>query len=82
MEVLAEPFATSPTIERPAWKGLEAHYQKGRKLHLRKLFADDPTRGERMTTPIGRASKDGGLRPTEWKISYPAMAARMPSIMY
>jgi len=34
---------------RPAWKGLEAHYGKVRDLHLRKLFADDPTRGERMT---------------------------------
>jgi glucose-6-phosphate isomerase len=34
---------------RPAWKGLQAHYRKVRDLHLRKLFADDPTRGERMT---------------------------------
>jgi glucose-6-phosphate isomerase len=34
---------------RPAWKGLEAHYGKVRDLHLRKLFADDPKRGERMT---------------------------------
>ena len=49
MEVLAEPLTTSPTVERPAWKALEAHYKKVRKLHLRKLFADDPTRGERMT---------------------------------
>ena len=49
MEVLAEPLTTSPAVERPAWKALEAHYKKVRKLHLRKLFADDPTRGERMT---------------------------------
>src|SRR5271169_5209130 len=49
MEVLAEPLTTSPTVERPAWKALEAHYKKVRKLHLRKLFADDATRGERMT---------------------------------
>ena len=35
--------------ERPAWKALVAHQQKVRDLHLRKLFADDPTRGERMT---------------------------------
>ena len=34
---------------RPAWKALEAHHQKVRELHLRKLFADDPKRGERMT---------------------------------
>jgi len=33
-----------------AWKALEAHYLKVRKLHLRKLFADDPKRGKRMTT--------------------------------
>ena len=41
---------TAPSLtERPAWKALEAHYQKVRDLHLRKLFADDPKRGERMT---------------------------------
>src|SRR5262245_26586556 len=34
---------------RPAWKGLEAHYRKVRDAHLRKLFADDPGRGGRMT---------------------------------
>jgi glucose-6-phosphate isomerase len=33
-----------------AWQALEAHYPKVRELHLRKLFADDPKRGERMTT--------------------------------
>jgi len=38
-----------PLSARPAWKGLETHYQKVRDLHLRKLFANDPTRGERMT---------------------------------
>jgi glucose-6-phosphate isomerase len=34
---------------RPAWKALEAHYQKVRDLHLRNLFAEDPKRGERLT---------------------------------
>src|SRR5262249_11526704 len=34
---------------RPAWKSLETHYRKLKDLHLRKLFADDPARGERMT---------------------------------
>jgi len=38
-----------PLTKRPAWKALEAHYQKLRELHLRRLFADDPTRGERLT---------------------------------
>jgi glucose-6-phosphate isomerase len=34
--------------QREAWKRLGAHHEKVGKLHLRKLFADDPTRGERM----------------------------------
>ena len=38
----------APRTERPAWKALEAHYRKVRDLHLRKLFGDDPGRGERM----------------------------------
>ena len=39
-----------PLTERLAWKSLEAHHRNIRDLHLRKLFADDPKRGERMTT--------------------------------
>ena len=39
----------APLTQRPAWKALEAHYKKIRKLHLRKLFAKDPQRGERLT---------------------------------
>jgi len=35
---------------RPGWKALESHHQKLRELHLRQLFADDPRRGERLTT--------------------------------
>ncbi|MEJ2474439.1 MAG: glucose-6-phosphate isomerase [Desulfobacterales bacterium] len=31
-----------------AWQALVAHYPKVRDLHLRKLFADDPKRGERL----------------------------------
>src|SRR5271157_3707262 len=38
-----------PLTERPAWKTLKAHYDTVRGLHLRKLFADDPRRGEQMT---------------------------------
>ncbi len=34
---------------RPAWKALAAHYKQVREIHLRKMFADDPTRGERFT---------------------------------
>ena len=39
----------APLTERQAWKALAAHYENVRELHLRKLFADDPKRGERMT---------------------------------
>jgi glucose-6-phosphate isomerase len=39
----------APLTARPAWKALEAHYGTVRELHLRKLFADDPRRGLRMT---------------------------------
>src|SRR6202040_1781167 len=35
---------------RPGWQALESHHQKIRELHLRQLFADDPKRGERLTT--------------------------------
>src|SRR5436309_1718279 len=40
---------TKSVSERRAWNALVAHYQNARELHLRKLFADDPTRGKRMT---------------------------------
>jgi glucose-6-phosphate isomerase len=38
-----------PLTKRPAWKALTADHQRLQKLHLRRLFADDPTRGERLT---------------------------------
>src|SRR4029077_1695671 len=40
---------TKSSTERRAWNALVAHHQKVRDLHLRKLFADDPKRGERLT---------------------------------
>src|SRR5947207_15144134 len=39
----------APLTDRQAWNALEAHHKNVRELHLRKLFADDPKRGERMT---------------------------------
>jgi glucose-6-phosphate isomerase len=33
---------------RPAWKALAAHHARVRDVHLRTLFAEDPTRGERL----------------------------------
>ena len=53
MATHATPDAQSKNIEpltrRKAWKALQTHYEELRGLHLRKLFADDPKRGERMT---------------------------------
>jgi glucose-6-phosphate isomerase len=39
----------APLTECKAWRALSTHYEKARTLHLRDLFAGDPTRGERMT---------------------------------
>ena len=38
-----------PLTARTSWKALKAHHDKIREVHLRTLFADDATRGERMT---------------------------------
>ncbi len=38
-----------PLTRGKAWKALVIHYKKLQKLHLRKLFANDPKRGERLT---------------------------------
>ena len=40
---------TKSSTARRAWNALVTHHQKVRDLHLRKLFADDPKRGEHMT---------------------------------
>ena len=37
-----------PLTKRKAWKALQAHYRNVRGTHLRTLFADDATRGERL----------------------------------
>jgi glucose-6-phosphate isomerase len=39
---------TVPLTARPAWGALKNHYQDVRDLHLRDMFAGDPTRGERL----------------------------------
>jgi glucose-6-phosphate isomerase len=35
--------------ERQSWKALAAHYESVARLHLRRLFGEDPKRGEQMT---------------------------------
>jgi len=42
------PTATSLT-SRSAWKALDTHARAMRDVHLRTLFSDDPSRGERLT---------------------------------
>jgi len=49
MATITEPVTKRRLTERPAWKGLEAHCQKTRRLHLRDLFAGDAERGLRFT---------------------------------
>lgn len=36
--------------DRQAWKKLTAHFEEIRDLHMRQMFADDPKRGEQMST--------------------------------
>jgi glucose-6-phosphate isomerase len=45
---MTNPTPVSRPTERPAWRALAAHHDRVRGLHLRQLFADDPTRGERL----------------------------------
>jgi glucose-6-phosphate isomerase len=41
--------ATPAASKDAAWRALEAHHASLQGLHLRELFRDDPSRGERMT---------------------------------
>ena len=49
MQATGERTESRTAVGSPAWKAVESHYKKVRKMHLRKLFADDPARGERLT---------------------------------
>ena len=49
MATRAQAISRRPAVRSQAWKDLEAHYKKIRKLRLRQLFEDDPKRGERLT---------------------------------
>src|SRR4051794_26695139 len=42
--------SSTPLRERSSWKALEGHFSQVRNVHLRQLFADDPKRGERLTS--------------------------------
>ncbi len=44
--------AIAPLTERPAWAALLAHHKTIASFHLRKLFADDAARGERLALAV------------------------------
>src|SRR5271155_5623676 len=46
---VAKNKAATPLTKLKAWKALAAHYKKVQKVPLKKLFADDPQRGQRLT---------------------------------
>jgi glucose-6-phosphate isomerase len=46
---MATTTTTASLRESAAWRALEQHAEDVRRQHLRELFADDPTRGERLT---------------------------------
>ena len=49
MAARSETPRTRSTSKHAVWQALEDHHETMGSLHLRNLFADDPTRGERMT---------------------------------
>lgn len=44
---------TTDITDTDAWQSLRAHHTAIEPLHLRQLFADDPTRGEEFTVTVG-----------------------------
>jgi len=44
------PQITEQLTSKAAWLALQEHHLKIKDMHLRKLFEDDPRRGERMTS--------------------------------
>jgi len=49
MAAKGKSTAKKRVVKQSAWKKLVTHYKTVSKLHLRKLFADDPKRGQRMS---------------------------------
>ena len=53
MATVVDPLTKMRLTDRPAWKGLQAHAQKARALHLRDLFANDSERGQKLAAEAG-----------------------------
>jgi glucose-6-phosphate isomerase len=49
MAAPVQPLSQHLQEKRSAWRALAGHYRKVRDMHLRRFFADDPSRGQRMT---------------------------------
>src|SRR6266850_2473637 len=49
MATQVQPLTKVPAKKRQLWKALGSHHDTVSKLHLRKLFSDDPNRGERLS---------------------------------
>ena len=47
-----------PLTQRPEWKALEEHYQQIRATHLRTLFAEDASRGEKFSLEAAGHSRE------------------------
>src|SRR4051794_20058787 len=45
---MAPSTQSVPLTQRSTWSALQEHYRQIRDTHLRTLFADDPSRGERL----------------------------------
>ena len=76
----SEPMATTttggvPLTQRPAWTALQKHYGEIKETHLRTLFADDPTRGERLTAEAVGLFLDLFQAPHHRRDAAPAAAA-------
>jgi glucose-6-phosphate isomerase len=48
MAARVQPLTKRPATKRSGWSALASHYKTVSEMHLRKFFADDPKRGERM----------------------------------
>jgi glucose-6-phosphate isomerase len=51
-ETQEQAAGTRPLTERAAWKALKTHYDEVSGVHLRDLFAQDQSRGERLTLEV------------------------------
>src|SRR5438067_512918 len=49
---MAADVTMTPISQTTEWKALQAHHDEVRDVHLRQLFAEDPSRGERLALEV------------------------------